>query len=111
MKKKYRETKHSEGHFLPWVPLCEHYPHERLSQPLSASAANFSRRQFCDDLKFIFAESRHNFLSATNNKRILFKLVKSSLTHNNGPFLDMKFCSVSSVWVENNILNRWKDLL
>ena len=32
--------------------------------------------------------SRHNFLSATNNKRLLFELVKSNLTHNNGPFLD-----------------------
>ena len=63
---------------LPWVPLCEQHPHERLSQP----------RQFCDDLKFILAESRHNFSSATNNKRLLFELVKSNLIHNNGPFLD-----------------------
>ena len=83
----YWETRHSEGYFLPWVPLCAQHPHERLSQPLSPSAANLTRRQFCDDLKFIFAESRHNFLSATNNKRFLFELVKSNLTHNNGPFL------------------------
>ena len=91
MKKKYRETKHSEGHFLPWVPLCEQHVYEQLFQPLSPSAANLTRRQFCDDLKFIFVESRHNFLSATNNKRLLFELVKSNLTHNNGPFLDT-FC-------------------
>ena len=84
----YWETKHREGHFLPWVPLCEQHPHERLSQPLSPSAANLTRRQFCDDLKFILAESRHNFLSATNNKRLLFELVKSNLTHDNSPFLD-----------------------
>ena len=88
MKKIYWETKHSEGHFLPWVPLCEQHAYEQLFQPLSPSAANLTRRQFCDDLKFIFAESRHNFLSATNNKRLLFELVKSNLTHNNGPFLD-----------------------
>ena len=88
MKKIYWETKHSEGHFLPWVPLCEQHAYEQLSQPLSPSAANLTRRQFCDDLKFIFVESRHNFLSATNNKRLLFELVKSNLTHNNGPFLD-----------------------
>ena len=88
MKKIYWETKYSEGHFLPWVPLCEQHTYEQLSQPLSPSAANLTRRQFCDDLKFIFVESRHNFLSATNNKRLLFELVKSNLTHNNGPFLD-----------------------
>ena len=87
-KKIYWETKHSEGHFLPWVPLCEQHAYEQLFQPLSPSAANLTRRQFCDDLKFIFVESRHNFLSATNNKRLLFELVKSNLTHNNGPFLD-----------------------
>ena len=68
--------------------MGEQHPHEQLSQPLSPSAANLTRRQFCDDLKFIFVESRHNFLSATNNKRLLFELVKSNLTHNNGPFLD-----------------------
>ena len=68
------ETKHSEGHFLHWVPLCEQHPHERLSQPFSTSAANLTRQQSCDDLKFIFAESQHNFLSATNNKRLLFEL-------------------------------------
>ena len=76
MKKIYWETKHSEGHFLPWVPLCEQHAYEQLFQPLSPSAANLTRRQFCDDLKFIFAESLHNFLSATNNKRLLFELVK-----------------------------------
>ena len=57
MKKIYWETKHIKGHFLPWVPLCEQHPHEQLSQPLSPSATNLTRRQFCDDLKFIFAES------------------------------------------------------
>ena len=60
MKKIYWETKHSEGHFLPWVPLCEQHPDEQLSQPLSPSASNLTRRQFCDDLKFIFVVSRHN---------------------------------------------------
>ena len=54
----------------------------------------------------MFTLKTFNFLSATNNKRLLFELVKSNLTHNNGPFLDTKFCSISSVWVENNILNR-----
>ena len=76
MKKIYWETKHIEGHFLPWVPLCEQHPHEQLSQPLSSSATNLTCQQFCDNLKFIFTESLHNFLSATNNKRLLFELVK-----------------------------------
>ena len=50
MKKIYWEAKHMEGHFLPWVPLCEQHPHEQLSKPLSPSVTNLTRRQFCDDL-------------------------------------------------------------
>ena len=60
----------------------------QLSKLLSPSAANLTRRQFCDDLKSIFAESRDKSLSATNNKRHLFGLVNTNLTHYNGPFLD-----------------------
>ena len=107
MKKIYWETKHSEGHFLPWVPLCEQHAYEQLFQPLSPSAANLTRRQFCDDLKFIFVESRHNFLSATNNKRLLFELVKSiclsNTTINSLSNVDrMSCCGGDWRWVGTN---------
>ena len=44
----------------------------QLSKPLSPNAANLTRRQFCDDFKSIFVESRNNSLSTTNNIRLLF---------------------------------------
>ena len=60
----------------------------QLYKPLSPNAAKLTRRQFYEDLKSIFADSRNNSLSATNNKRLLFGLVNTNLTHYNGPFLD-----------------------
>ena len=46
------------------------------------------RFQFYDEFKSIFTDSRNNPLSAINDKRLLFGLVKTNLTHYNGPFLD-----------------------
>ena len=54
--------------------------------PLSPNATNLT--QFYDDLKSILADSQNNPLSTTNNKRLLFGLENTNLTHYNGPFLD-----------------------
>ena len=75
------ETKHIEAHLN--VQLSK-----LLSPSATPSAANLTSRQFCEDFKFFFAESRNNSLGAINNKRLLFGVVKRNLTHNNGPFLD-----------------------
>ena len=92
MKKIYWETKHSEGHFLPWVPLCEQHPHERLSQPLSPSAANLTRRQFA----MIWNSSSPSLgtISSAQQTTKDFCLNLSNLTHNNGTFLDTRLIHI-----------------
>ena len=87
-KKNTLRDQHSEGHFLPWVPLCEKHPHERLSQPLSPSAANLTRRQFA----MIWNSSSPSLgtISSAQQTTKDFCLNLSNLTHNNGTFLDTR---------------------
>lgn len=77
-----------KGNFSLGYPCVNSAQMSDFPNPSPPYAANLTHRQFCDDLKIIFAKYRHNSLNATNNKRLLFGLVKSNLTHNNGPFLD-----------------------
>ena len=91
-KKNILRDQHSEGHFLPWVPLCEKHPHERLSQPLSPSAANLTRRQFA----MIWNSSSPSLgtISSAQQTTKEFCLNLSNLTHNNGTFLDTRLIHI-----------------
>ena len=81
MHSKYWATKHTIAQFLPWVPLCKQHLNVQLSKPLSPSAANLTRRQFCVDSNSSSPSLGTIPSAEETTKGLLFGLVKTNFPH------------------------------
>ena len=94
--------------FLSYVYSCANQPSRRnypstIQHPTPLPwIVNLSCQKFSEDYNLWPALSWLNSLSATKNKRLLIKVVKTNWTHNNMPFLD----TMRKTWIRSLDLYR-----
>ena len=97
-------TKHIEGPsrlkrtFSPSYPCVNSTLICNFPSPLPG-VANLTRRQFCDDLKLIFADSRRILIAEVENQSLLLSYLMWNLIQYKKPFLDR--CWIERLLVAN----------